>query len=72
MKKYLAAGHFPPGNMGPKVESVMHFLRSGGTEAVITSFEHLCDAVQGTAGTHIVRDAKARKQRSRARVEVAG
>ena len=29
---------------------------SGGKEAVITSFEHLCDAVSGSAGTHIVRD----------------
>ena len=50
------AGHFPPGNMGPKVESVLRFLESGGREAVITSFEHLCDAVTGSAGTHIVRE----------------
>ena len=60
MKKHLAAGHFPPGNMGPKVESVLRFLESGGREAVITSFEHLCDAVKGTAGTHIVRDERRR------------
>jgi carbamate kinase len=57
MKKHLAAGHFPPGNMGPKVESVLRFLENGGNEAIITSFEHLCDAAQGKAGTHIVRDA---------------
>jgi carbamate kinase len=56
MKKHLSAGHFPPGNMGPKVESVLRFLEGGGREAVITSFEHLQDAVTGTAGTHIVRD----------------
>ena len=54
LEQYHRAGHFPPGNMGPKVESVIHFLRSGGTEAVITSFEHLCDAVAGHAGTRIV------------------
>ncbi|HVP55319.1 MAG TPA: carbamate kinase [Candidatus Eisenbacteria bacterium] len=54
MKRHLLAGHFPPGNMGPKVESVLRFLESGGREAVITSFEHLCDAVKGKAGTHIV------------------
>ena len=55
MKQHLAAGHFPPGNMGPKVESVLRFLENGGHDAVITSFERLCDAVTGTAGTHIVR-----------------
>jgi carbamate kinase len=56
LEKHHRTGHFPPGNMGPKVESVLRFLQSGGREAVITSFEHLCDAVSGSAGTHIVRD----------------
>lgn len=56
MEKHLGAGHFPPGNMGPKVEAVLRFLKRGGREAVITSFEHLCDAVSGSAGTHIVPD----------------
>jgi len=56
MKKHLLEGHFPPGNMGPKVESVLRFLENGGHEAVITSFEHLREAVMGSAGTHIVRD----------------
>lgn len=50
------AGHFPAGNMGPKVESVLSFLRDGGKEAVITSFELLPDAANGDAGTHIVPD----------------
>lgn len=54
LEQHHQAGHFPPGNMGPKVESVLRFLRGGGKEAVITSFEHLCDAVCGSAGTHIV------------------
>ena len=56
MKAYYKAGHFPPGNMGPKVESVLRFLGSGGKEAVITTYDHLCDAVDGTAGTRIVAD----------------
>ena len=56
MRKHLLAGHFPPGNMGPKAESVLRFLESGGREAVITSFEHLQDAVSGAAGTHVVCD----------------
>ncbi len=53
---YYEAGHFPPGNMGPKVESVLRFLESGGNEAVITSFEFLEAAVRGSAGTHIYAD----------------
>jgi carbamate kinase len=48
------AGHFPPGNMGPKIESALRFLRSGGEEVIITSYEHLAEAVHGTSGTHIV------------------
>ena len=62
MKQHLRDGHFPPGNMGPKVESVLRFLESGGEEAVITSFEHLCEAVTGGAGTHIVRDRSESEQ----------
>jgi carbamate kinase len=56
MEAHYRAGHFPPGNMGPKVESALRFLRNGGKEVVITSYEHLCEAVTGTAGTHIVPD----------------
>ena len=58
LEAHYHAGHFPPGNMGPKVESVLRFLRSGGKEAVITSYEHLFEAVQGNAGTRIVRDVE--------------
>ncbi|HEY1271682.1 MAG TPA: carbamate kinase [Terriglobales bacterium] len=56
LQQYYKEGHFPPGNMGPKVESVLRFLQWGGREAVITSYEHLCTAVDGHAGTHIVPD----------------
>lgn len=56
LKAYHRAGHFPPGNMGPKVESVLSFLRHEGREAVITSFALLPEAVKGNAGTHIVPD----------------
>lgn len=51
---HLAAGHFPAGNMGPKVQSAIRFLRGGGHEAVITSYEFLAEAVHGEAGTHVV------------------
>jgi carbamate kinase len=55
LEAHYQAGQFPPGNMGPKVESALRFLRSGGKEVVITSYEHLCEAVEGDAGTHIVK-----------------
>jgi carbamate kinase len=47
-------GCFPAGNMGPKVEAVIRFLRAGGERAVITDCEHLHDAMTGIAGTQIV------------------
>ena len=56
LEKHYSDGHFPPGNMGPKVESVLRFIRNGGKEAIITSCEHLCQAVAGSAGTHVVPD----------------
>jgi carbamate kinase len=55
LEAHYRAGQFPPGNMGPKVESALRFLRNGGKEVVITSYEHLCEAVEGDAGTHIVK-----------------
>ncbi len=58
LEQHLEAGQFPPGNMGPKIESALHFLKAGGKEVVITSYEHLCEAVAGRAGTHIVPSAK--------------
>jgi len=54
LETYARAGHFPSGNMGPKIESVLRFLRRGGTEAIITSCDTICTAVAGMAGTHIV------------------
>jgi carbamate kinase len=55
MARFYDEGQFPPGNMGPKIESALRFLRDGGREVIITSYERLFDAVRGTAGTHIVR-----------------
>jgi carbamate kinase len=49
-----AEGHFPPGSMGPKIEAVVHFLKSGGRRALITNPESLPSAIEGRAGTHIV------------------
>jgi hypothetical protein len=54
LEKQLAAGQFPPGSMGPKIESALRFLRNGGGEVVITSYEYLLDAMHGRSGTHVV------------------
>jgi carbamate kinase len=53
LQKQLAAGQFPPGSMGPKIESALRFLRNGGSEVVITSYEHLLAAVNGRSGTRV-------------------
>jgi carbamate kinase len=55
-RKYLADGQFPPGSMGPKVESAVTFLSNGrGRRAIIASLEKAEEALQGTAGTTITR-----------------
>lgn len=56
LDQHFAAGHFPPGNMGPKIQSVLRFVRHGGKEAIITSCANLRQAVAGRAGTHILPD----------------
>ncbi|MEW5983859.1 MAG: carbamate kinase [Acidobacteriota bacterium] len=56
MQRHYDEGQFPPGNMGPKIDSALRFLRAGGREVIITSYEQLLDAVRGEAGTHIVMD----------------
>ena len=56
LERYMAEGHFPPGSMGPKVQSVLRFLRDGGKQAIIASAENLQKAVAGHGGTHIYSD----------------
>lgn len=51
----LAAGEFPPGSMGPKVEAGVRFVEAGGREALITSLDRARAAIDGEAGTHLVR-----------------
>jgi carbamate kinase len=51
----LAAGEFPPGSMGPKIEAALRFLDGGGSEVLITLPERLSDGMAGLTGTRIVR-----------------
>ncbi len=53
-KKYYEEGHFPPGNMGPKVMAAMRFVEHTGKEAIITSLDKVIDALNGKTGTRIV------------------
>ena len=52
-KQYLAEGHFPPGNMGPKIEASIHFLEGGGKQVIITSIESIKQDASGVNGTII-------------------
>jgi carbamate kinase len=52
-RRHLAAGEFPPGSMGPKIEAAIAFLERAGREVIITSPDHLADGVAGRTGTHI-------------------
>jgi len=55
MERYHQEGHFPAGSMGPKVESAINFIRNGGREVIITSYEYLTDALEGKVGTKIIK-----------------
>jgi carbamate kinase len=51
---YKAAGHFPPGSMGPKIEACLRYVAGGKRRvARITSVDQIESAVSGTAGTEI-------------------
>jgi carbamate kinase len=49
----LAAGQYPPGSMGPKVEAVIDFVRATGGTAAIGALDQLSAVVEGAAGTQI-------------------
>jgi len=53
LRTLLAAGEFPAGSMGPKVESALDFVEGGGLHAIITSLPRLREALRGTTGTHL-------------------
>jgi carbamate kinase len=53
---YLAAGEFPEGSMGPKIQACVDFVSATGGRAVIASLEQANDAAFGGAGTEVVAD----------------
>ncbi|NLJ79735.1 MAG: carbamate kinase [Firmicutes bacterium] len=54
-RNYQKEGHFGAGSMGPKVEAACKFVEITGGRAIITSLDRVVGAVQGKAGTSIVR-----------------
>jgi len=56
MEGYVTEGHFRAGSMGPKVQACLRVARAGG-EGVVAALTDALEAVEGTAGTHIVADA---------------
>ena len=50
-KEYMAAGHFPAGSLGPKVQGIINFLEDGGERAIITTPDRLEAALAGEDGT---------------------
>ena len=55
-EKYLNDGHFGVGSMEPKIKSALYFLKHHGDKVVITSIDKIEDAINGNAGTQIIRD----------------
>lgn len=56
LREHAAQGQFARGSMGPKVDAALRFVAGGGQRAVITSLEHIADAVAGAGpGTVLTR-----------------
>lgn len=53
-RRYLAAGEFPAGSMGPKIEAAIDFLEGGGREVIITRPELLSEALTGKRCTRVI------------------
>lgn len=55
LRALAAEGHFASGSMGPKVDAACRFVEQGGERAIITSLQHITDALDGAAGTVVHR-----------------
>lgn len=52
-EKLLQEGQFHSGNMGPKIEASIRFLKAGGKKVLITEIDKLGSALRGKGGTVI-------------------
>ena len=53
-EKHMADGQFPPGSMGPKIDSAIQFVKASGRQVLITDVGVLREALEGKDGTLIV------------------
>jgi len=53
-EKLMNDGHFPPGSMGPKIQSAIEFAKICNKEVIITSIHKLSEALDGKTGTRII------------------
>jgi carbamate kinase len=56
LKAHHAAGQFPPGSMGPKIDAAIGFLEGGGERVIIAKLEEAMPALEGKTGTHVTAD----------------
>ena len=54
-EKYLNDGEFKKGSMAPKIKAALYFLKHYGEKVVITSIPSIKDAINGKAGTIIIK-----------------
>lgn len=52
-QKHLDDGQFPPGSMGPKIESAIRFANATGGTAIITDADSIAAALEDKEGTRI-------------------
>jgi len=52
---YINIGEFQEGNIKPKLQAAINFIKNGGKKAIITSPENAMKALNNKAGTHIVK-----------------
>ena len=54
-QKYINQGEFQDGNIKPKLQAAVNFVKNGGKKAIITSPENALKALNNKRGTHIVK-----------------
>lgn len=57
-REMMESHQFPPGSMGPKVQSAIDFVEATGKEVLITDADSLKKALERKAGTFIVADGE--------------
>jgi carbamate kinase len=58
-RRHLAAGQFPPGSMGPKIEAAIDFLECApraDAAVIVCDLACMAEALAGRSGTWITRD----------------